>query len=93
MYIEEDMNNIEDIRRMRELEELLDYHSRKYYIDNAPEISDVIDSDVCSDLVSCRISTDNYKAGKMVGEAVLSGKEDKLLVGIVNFAGHSEKSN
>lgn len=25
---------------MRELEELLDYHSRKYYIDNAPEISD-----------------------------------------------------
>lgn len=34
------MNNIEDIRRMRELEELLDYHSRKYYIDNAPEISD-----------------------------------------------------
>lgn len=40
MYIEEDMNNIEDIRRMRELEELLDYHSRKYYIDNAPEISD-----------------------------------------------------
>ena len=40
MYIEEEMNNIEDIRRMRELEELLDYHSRKYYIDNAPEISD-----------------------------------------------------
>ena len=38
--MEEDMNNIEDIRRMRELEELLDYHSRKYYIDNAPEISD-----------------------------------------------------
>lgn len=25
---------------MRELEELLEYHSRKYYIDNAPEISD-----------------------------------------------------
>lgn len=50
----------------------------------------VIDSDVCSDLVSCRISTDNYKAGKMVGEAVLSGKEDKLLVGIVNFDEHSE---
>ena len=50
----------------------------------------VIDSDVCSDLVSCRISTDNYKAGKMVGEAVLSGEEEKLLVGIVNFDKHSE---
>ena len=50
----------------------------------------VIDSDVNSDLVSCRISTDNYKAGKMVGEAVLSGEEEKLLVGIVNFDEHTE---
>ena len=50
----------------------------------------VIDSDVNSDLVSCRISTDNYKAGKMVGEAVLFGKEDTLRVGIVNFDENSE---
>ena len=50
----------------------------------------VIDSDVNSNLVSCRISTDNYKAGKMVGEAVLSGDEKELLVGIINFDVHSE---
>ena len=50
----------------------------------------IIDSDVNSDLVSCRISTDNYKAGKMVGEAVLSGEEEKLLIGIVNFDEHTE---
>lgn len=34
------MNKIEDVRRMRELEDMLEYHSRKYYVDNAPEISD-----------------------------------------------------
>ena len=50
----------------------------------------VIDSDVNSDLVSCRISTDNYKAGKMVGEAVLSGIEEQLFVGIVNFDERTE---
>ena len=50
----------------------------------------VIDSDVNSDLVSCRISTDNYKAGQMVGEAVVSGDEDTFNVGIVNFDQNSE---
>ena len=49
----------------------------------------VIDSDVNSDLVSCRISTDNYKAGEMVGVAVLSGEEEKLQVGIINFDEHT----
>ena len=34
------MNKNDDIKRMRELEDSLNYHSRKYYIDNAPEISD-----------------------------------------------------
>ena len=29
-----------DVRRMRELEQLLDYHSHKYYVENNPEISD-----------------------------------------------------
>ncbi len=50
----------------------------------------VIDSDVNSNLVSCRISTDNYKAGQMVGEAVLAGEEEELKVGIVNFDKNSE---
>ncbi len=50
----------------------------------------VIDSDVNSDLVGCRISTDNYKAGQMVGEAVLAGEEESLKVGIVNFDKNSE---
>lgn len=50
----------------------------------------VIDSDVNSDKVSCRISTDNYKAGQMVGEAVLAGNESILNVGIVNFDKNSE---
>lgn len=45
-----------------------------------------IDSDVNSDKVSCRISTDNYKAGEMVGQALLESGQDKLRVGIVNFA-------
>ena len=30
----------DDIKRMRELENLLDYHSHRYYVENAPEISD-----------------------------------------------------
>lgn len=45
----------------------------------------VIDSDVNSNQVSCRISTDNYRAGQMAGEAVLDGSEKAVYVGIVNF--------
>lgn len=45
----------------------------------------VIDSDVNSDQVSCRISTDNYQAGRMAGKAVLSEEAEELNVGIVNF--------
>lgn len=45
----------------------------------------IIDSDVDSDQVSCRISTDNYQAGRMAGKAVLSGNQEELNVGIVNF--------
>lgn len=45
----------------------------------------IIDSDVDSDQVSCRISTDNYQAGRMAGKAVLSGDQEELNVGIVNF--------
>ncbi len=45
----------------------------------------VIDSDVDSDKVSCRISTDNYQAGRMVGESVLDTRDQAVCVGIVNF--------
>lgn len=45
----------------------------------------VIDSDVNSSQVSCRISTDNYQAGRMVGEAVKKSSEQAIYVGIVNF--------
>lgn len=45
----------------------------------------VIDSDVNSDQVSCRISTDNYQAGRMAGEATLACDGNALYVGIVNF--------
>lgn len=45
----------------------------------------VIDSDVNSGGVSIRISTDNYEAGKMAGEAALESVEGNMQVGIVNF--------
>ncbi len=49
----------------------------------------VIDSDVNSNLVSCRISTDNYRAGYMAGRASLTAKEDSINIGIVNFEKNS----
>jgi ribose transport system substrate-binding protein len=66
----------------------VDFHANREAIDKAAEKGVkivVIDSDVNSDKVSCRISTDNYQAGRMAGAAVLSSKEDELNVGIVNF--------
>lgn len=45
----------------------------------------VIDSDVNSESVACRIGTDNFEAGRMTAEAVLSQTEGKLYAGIVNF--------
>lgn len=45
----------------------------------------IIDSDVNSDQVSCRIGTDNYEAGKMAGEAALQSGEKELHIGIVNY--------
>ena len=50
----------------------------------------VIDSDVNSNRVECRIGTDNYEAGQMAGEAALAGEEDKIYVGVVNFDKVSE---
>lgn len=71
----------------------IDYNANAEAINSAAEKGIkviVIDSDVNSNLVSCRISTDNYKAGQMVGEAVLAGTEPTLQVGIVNFDKNSE---
>jgi len=45
----------------------------------------VIDSDVNSDKVISRISTDNYQAGRMAGEAALNFADEVLNIGIVNF--------
>ncbi|MFI3238684.1 MAG: substrate-binding domain-containing protein [Lachnospiraceae bacterium] len=45
----------------------------------------IIDSDVNSDMVSARIGTDNYMAGKMAATAALSSIEEELVIGIVNF--------
>lgn len=50
----------------------------------------IIDSDVNSEFVSCRIGTDNYVAGQMAGEAALESTEEELYIGIVNFDVNSE---
>nr|WP_318686683.1 substrate-binding domain-containing protein [uncultured Acetatifactor sp.] len=45
----------------------------------------IIDSDVNSDMVSCRIGTDNVEAGRQAAQAALAAQEDELYVGIVNY--------
>ncbi|MDR2752597.1 MAG: substrate-binding domain-containing protein [Clostridiales bacterium] len=45
----------------------------------------VIDSDVNSDQVSCRIGTDNYAAGCMAAKAAMGCEEGVLNIGIVNI--------
>lgn len=45
----------------------------------------VIDSDVNSPRVSCRIMTDNYLAGRMAGEQAARNNDGNLVVGIVNY--------
>ena len=45
----------------------------------------IIDSDVNSTGVSCRIGTDNYEAGCMAGQAALESDAEELYVGIVNY--------
>lgn len=66
----------------------VDYNANAEAIDEAVKAGVkvvVIDSDVNSSMVSCRISTDNYLAGRMAGEAVLNGSEEQFNIGIVNF--------
>lgn len=45
----------------------------------------VIDSDVKSKEVGCRIGTDNYEAGCLAGKAALETTEEQINIGIVNF--------
>ncbi len=66
----------------------VDFHENARAVEQAVQAGVkvvVIDSDVDSDKVSCRISTDNYQAGRMVGESVLDTSEQEVCVGIVNF--------
>lgn len=66
----------------------VDFHANAKAINNAARQGVkivVIDSDVDSGLVSCRISTDNYQAGYMAGEALMESKNPVIYVGIVNF--------
>lgn len=66
----------------------VDYNANASAVENAARAGVkivVIDSDVNSNEVSCRISTDNYQAGCMVGEAVLRDSKEAIYVGIVNF--------
>lgn len=71
----------------------VDYYANAQAIDEAAgrgiQIV-IIDSDVSSNMVACRIGTDNYIAGSMAGEAVLASGEKKLNIGIVNFDKNSE---
>lgn len=71
----------------------VDYNANAKAIEKAAQAGIkiiVIDSDVNSKKVDCRISTNNYNAGKMAGEAVLKNKEKELHIGIVNFDKNSK---
>ena len=66
----------------------VDYNANADAINNAAKQGVkiiVIDSDVNSDQVSCRISTNNYDAGYMAGKAALSTNAAAINIGIVNF--------
>ena len=66
----------------------IDYEENAAAIDRAAEAGVriiVIDSDVNSDQVECRIGTDNYRAGCLAGEDASA-----LNVGIVNFDATTE---
>ena len=51
-----------------------------------------IDSEVNTDLISCRIGTDSYEAGRMAARAVfeVSAGEEAYHIGIVNFDRNTE---
>ncbi len=70
----------------------VDYNANVEAVEKAAEAGIpvvIIDSDVNSRRVSCRIGTDNLEAGAMAAEAVLSQTEGPLYIGVVNFDEHT----
>lgn len=66
----------------------IDYEGNAEAIDRAAKEGVkivVIDSDVKSKEVGCRIGTDNYEAGCLAGKAALDTSEKEINIGIVNF--------
>ena len=66
----------------------VDYNANAEIIDQAAQRGIkivVIDSDVNSSMVSCRIGTNNLQAGVKAAEAALAVEEDELYIGIVNY--------
>ena len=64
------------------------------YTENAPAVDAaaeagvkiaVIDSDVDSQAVGVRIGTDNVEAGRMTAQAALAAREDRLVLGLINY--------
>lgn len=71
----------------------IDYEGNAEVIDRAAKEGVkivVIDSDVKSKEVSCRIGTDNYEAGCLAGKAALDMDEEEINIGIVNFDATTE---
>ena len=66
----------------------VDYEANAAAVDKAAEEGIeivVIDSDVKSDRVACRIGTDNYQAGCIAARAAVDEPSDQYNVGIINF--------
>lgn len=71
----------------------IDYEGNAEAVDHAAKEGVkivVIDSDVNSKEVSCRIGTDNYEAGCLAGKAALDMDEEEINIGIVNFDATTE---
>lgn len=71
----------------------VDYHANSEAVDEAAGMGVqvlVVDSDVDSTMVKCRIGTNNYAAGCMAAEAALKTEGEQLNIGIVNFDKNSE---
>ena len=70
----------------------VDYNANAEIIDQAAQRGIkiiVIDSDVNSSQVSCRIGTNNLQAGIKAAEAALATDDEELYIGIVNYDGNS----
>ena len=66
----------------------VDYNANAEIIDQAAQRGIkiiVIDSDVNSSQVSCRIGTNNLQAGIKAAEAALATDDEELYIGIVNY--------